>query len=446
VSAEAEIAVADVGETRPWLRAFCWLFFLAPFFYLTYGAANALAAQRADVLSIVFSWEHRIPFLGWTIVPYWSINAFYGLSPFICETRSELEVHIRRLLTAQIAAVTCFVLFPLQFTFARPPSDGLAGTLFAALASFDKPFNQAPSLHIALLVILWPLYWKRVPVALRWPLHAWFALVGASVLTTYQHHFVDIPTGALLGVFCLWSWPDRGTSPWRVAALTSERRRLILAARYLSGAAVVAALAGWIGGAGWWLLWVTVSLTLVAANYAVFGPDGFQKTVDGHMSLAARLLLAPYLAAGLINSRWWTRRESEPIAVADGVWLGRIPRARDAAHFNAVIDCCAELPGALTPGVWRCIPMLDLVAPRPAHLRNAADCVERARPAGRVLVCCALGYSRSAATVATWLLMNDSAISADEAIEKVRRARPRIVIDSTMSAAISAAAAAGRRA
>ena len=57
-----------------------------------------------------------------------------------------------RLLTAQIVAVACFILFPLRFTFVRPEATGLAGLLFAALASFDKPFNQAPSLHIALLV------------------------------------------------------------------------------------------------------------------------------------------------------------------------------------------------------------------------------------------------------------------------------------------------------
>ena len=31
--------------------------------------------------------------------------------------------------------------------------EGFAGFLFRALGAFDKPFNQAPSLHIALLVI-----------------------------------------------------------------------------------------------------------------------------------------------------------------------------------------------------------------------------------------------------------------------------------------------------
>ena len=167
---QTETLGVSVSEPRPWRRAFLWLAFLAPFFYLTYGAANAIAARRHDVPSIVFAWEHHIPFLDWTIVPYWSINVFYGLSLFVCATRAELDAHARRLLTAQLVAVVCFILFPLKFTFQQPETHGVAGVLFAALTSFDKPFNQAPSLHIALLVILWRLYARHLPRPAQWPL------------------------------------------------------------------------------------------------------------------------------------------------------------------------------------------------------------------------------------------------------------------------------------
>jgi hypothetical protein len=430
----------QVLDRRPWLRAFCWLAFFAPFFYLTYGLANSIAARRDEVPSIVFGWERHIPFLEWTIIPYWSINAFYGLSFFVCAHRAELDVHVRRLFTAQIVAVACFILFPLRFTFHQPESHGFADVLFDALRSFDKPFNQAPSLHIALLVILWQLYANHLPRVARGPLHLWLALVGASVLTTYQHHFVDIPTGALLGVLCMWVWPERGKSPLATMALATDRRRLALATRYLIGGSLIAALAVWIGGAALWLWWPAGSLVLVAANYAVFGPEGFQKDGGGRMSLAARVLLAPYLAAAFVNSRSWTRHEPKPVAIADGVWLGRIPLAREAARFPTVVDLCAELPGAATARTWTCIPMLDLVPPQPSQLRDAVSCIERGRSAGPVLVCCALGYSRSAATVATWLLATDPTKTPSEAIEKIRQARPRVVIDSALCDAIATAA------
>jgi membrane-associated phospholipid phosphatase len=426
-------------QRRPLRRATCWLAFLAPFFYITYGAANAVAAHRHDIPSIVFSWEHHVPFLAWTIVPYWSINAFYGLSVFACSTRAELDAHCRRLLTAQIVAVTCFILFPLRVTLSQPESHGIAGVLFRALGSFDKPFNQAPSLHIALLVILWPLYAKHVPRVARWPLHFWFVLVGTSVLTTYQHHFFDVPTGACLGLLCLWLWPEQGMRPAIAIVFATEWRRVTIAACYLIAAILIGALGVWISGSGLWLLWPAVSLALVAGNYALFGAEGFQKGADGRMSLAARLLLAPYLAGAFVNSRLWTWHQPEPVAVGGGVWLGRIPRAREAARFAAVVDLCAELPGAATAAAWTCIPMLDLIAPSPRQLREAVASIERGRLAGPVLVCCAVGYARSAAAVATWLAANNPAMSVSDAIESIRHIRPRIVVHASSYAAISMA-------
>ena len=436
---EATCGGKGAAMARPWGRALLWLAFLTPFFYATYGFSNWLASVRTNVPSIVFSWEQAIPFIGWTIIPYWSINAFYGLSLFVCGSKDELDTHGRRLLTAQIIAVSCFILFPLRFTFAQPVTDGLPGWLFAALGSFDQPFNQAPSLHIGLLVILWVFYARHIPRRIEWLLHIWFVLVGVSVLTTYQHHFIDIPTGALLGFLCLWLWPDRGVSPWAAFAITRERRRLVLAGRYAAGAGAIVVLAFYFAAEAWLLLWPAVSLALVAANYAFFGTRGFQKGEDGRMSFAARVLLAPYLVGAWHNSRAWTRRDPEPVPVAPAVSLGRIPDRDVATEFSTIVDLSAELP--LTHGevVWRAFPMLDLVTPEPAVLRAAAAAIEHARAEGPVLVCCALGYSRSAAAIATWLAAYGHAISVPAAIDQIRRARPRIVLGQDAVAAIAQA-------
>ena len=69
----------------PWRRALAWLLFLGPFFFLTYGLANWARPRSARTCrSLVFAWEHALPFSAWTIVPYWSIDVFYGLSLFVC--------------------------------------------------------------------------------------------------------------------------------------------------------------------------------------------------------------------------------------------------------------------------------------------------------------------------------------------------------------------------
>jgi len=439
----ADVPAAPAMPRRPWRRALAWLLFLWPFFYMTYGAANFLASQRQSVPSVVFAWEHRVPFLAWTIVPYWTINAFYAASLFVCATRDELDRHGRRLLTAQVVAVAFFIVTPLKFTLAQPATSGLSGFLFTALASFDKPFNQAPSLHIALLVVLWPLYARHVPRLAQWPLHLWFTVVGVSVLTTYQHHFFDIPTGVLLGALCLWVWPDQARSPVTIASITNDRRRLALASRYAGGSAAAIAAGIWLGGAALWLLWPTVSLGLVAVNYGMIGPEGFQKRADGTMSLAAWLLLAPYLIAAFVNSRLWTRGEAAAVAVADPAWLGRIPAGQAPTMFTSVVDVCAELPRTGSSPSWTAVPMLDLAVPGAVTLREAAACIERQCRRGPVLVCCALGYSRSAAAVAVWLMTSGRAATADAAIDAIRRVRPRVVINPGLREAIVAAAEPG---
>ena len=53
---------------------------------------------------------------------------------------------------------------------------------------------------------------------------------------------------------------------------------------------------------------------------------------------------------------------------------------------------------------------------------------EQALDHGTALVCCALGYSRSAAAVAAWLVASGRAADVDAALARVRGARPGIVL------------------
>ena len=417
-------------EPRPWRRAALWLLVLGPFFFATYGFANWIASRRAEVGAIVFGWEHDIPFLAWTIVPYWSIDLLYAVSVFVCASRPELDVHVRRLLGAQVVAVACFLLFPLQFVFERPATDGVYGWMFDVLGGFDKPFNQAPSLHIALLVIIWVLFCRHVRGSWRWVVHAWFTLIGISVLTTYQHHFIDIPTGLWLGWFCVWLFPMSGPLPLSAAGLTADPRRRALALRYGVGAVALAALGLHVGGWALWLLWPAGSLALVAAIYAWLGEIAFQKQKDGSMSAAAWWLMAPYIAGAWVNSRWWTRSSSPADTVVPGIMLGRLPGRFDRRPHGAraIVDITAELPCADSAARYASVPQLDLVPPSVEHLGRCAEAIESASAFQPVLVCCALGYSRSAAAVAAWLLTSGRAASVADAVERVRRARPAVVL------------------
>jgi hypothetical protein len=409
-----------------WKPGLAWLAVLAPLFFLSYGLANQMAAARPAVPSIVFEWEQHIPLWPWTIVPYWSIDLFYGLSLLVCRTPLELKRHGLRLLTAQLISVACFLLFPLKFSVPRPPVEGWAGALFDALAGFDLPYNQAPSLHIVLLLILWDFYRQRLHGVWKGVLHGWSALIAVSVLTTWQHHFIDVPTGLLAGAVCLWLWPLEGDRPRWQWSDSPDRQRLAL--YYGLGALACALLAG-LGRPWWWFYWPAASLALVAMCYAALGERGFQKRLNGRHSIAVRLLFLPYRVCAWVNARAWTLGLPGSAQVGDqAVWLGRLPLPWDEDHrrFGRVIDVTAELgchhKGARSHG-W-----LDLTEPSPQQLLDAARAVDEAAREGPVLVSCALGFSRSSAVVATWLCVFGHCRSVDEAVAVLRQVRPQVVI------------------
>ncbi|MDP3011010.1 MAG: phosphatase PAP2/dual specificity phosphatase family protein [Methylococcales bacterium] len=414
-----------VEQSRPWKRGLAWLLLLAPFFFTTYSFSNWLAAQRSDVGSVVFDWEIGMPFVPWTILPYWVIDLFYGLSLLIPRSRDELDAHAKRLFTAQVISVLCFIAFPLRFSFERPETSGVFGWLFDVLLGFDQPFNQAPSLHISLLVILWTLYARYLSGWWLWLLRLIAVSIGLSVLTTYQHHFIDIPTGALVGCIAVMLFPLQP----QTAIIQRDPRRFVLGAYYLAGAVVLTVLAALLQGAWLWLLWGACALTAVASIYFLGNPLLFRNH-NGRMEEAVLVLLAPYLLCAWLNSRCWTYKHPEPSEIVSGLWLSRLPSRSVIKQLQAVtlVDCCAELPVIPCGQAVYGVPMLDLLAPEVAQIEQGVAVINAARQTGNTLVFCALGYSRSAVIIIASLIDQGLAASIDEAVNTVRKARPRLVL------------------
>ena len=435
-------------------------------FYTSYGLSNHYAASLAYVPEIAFAWERSIPFWAWTIVPYWSLNLMYAAAFFLCRNACEQNRYAARLVSAQIIATTCFMLFPLHFGWPKPPTDGLWGWLFDSLVAFDLPYNQAPSLHIALAVIVGAFYWTRFP-KIRLPIFLWQSLIALSVLTTYQHHFIDVPTGALLGWLVLWGIPKHGVSPFRRPFGTQGRlktseasfceaktnaagfreaktspatrsREIKIAMLYLAGA-VLSALPSLFGGAWLWMLWVSVSLSVVAFAYLTGNAAMFQKQADGRLSAAATVLLLPYLAGVRLNIVYWLCGKAKTTRVRDDVLIGSVSGISD--DLPAVLDVCAEYPRPRYRGAYRVLPLLDMVAPSENDLVQAALLLETLRRQhGKVLTCCALGYGRSAAVVLTWLLVYGGCRDLAQATAELKQARPQMVLPPETAKAVEAAA------
>ena len=480
-------------------------------FYASYSLSNHYAASLAYVPEIAFAWERGIPFWEWTILPYWSLNLMYAAAFFLCRDTREQNRYVARLVSAQIVATTCFMLFPLHFGWPKPPTDGLWGVMFDSLVAFDLPYNQSPSLHIALSIIVGAFYWTRFS-KIRLPILLWQSLIALSVLTTYQHHFIDVPTGALLGWLVLWGIPQHGVSPFRRPFGTQGRlktseasfceaktspatrsREIKIAMLYLAGA-VLSALPSLFGGAWLWMLWVSVSLSVVAFAYLTGNAAVFQKQADGRLSAAATVLLLPYLVGVRLNMAYWLSGKAKTVRVRDDVWIGSISGVAEIQHCGgvfwkktasaalkmlarcstllrflpciyhflpqksasqakspqplaisddlpAVLDVCAEYPRPHYRGSYRTLPLLDMVAPSENDLVQAASLLESLRRQhGKVLTCCALGYGRSAAVVLTWLLVYGGCRDLAQATAELKQARSQMVLPLETAKAVEAAA------
>ena len=515
-------------------------------FYASYTLSNYYAASLAYVPEIAFAWERGIPFWEWTILPYWSLNLMYAAAFFLCRNSREQNRYVARLVSAQIVATTCFMLFPLHFGWQKPHTDGLWGVMFDSLVAFDLPYNQSPSLHIALSIIVGAFYWTRFP-KIRLSILLWQSLIALSVLTTYQHHFIDVPTGALLGWLVLWAIPQHGVSPFRRRSLsvaepdsqtgrlkTSEAsfceakmseanfaktsevsfcedktnntdfreaktfpetrsREIKIAMLYLAGA-VLSALPSLFGGVWLWMLWVSVSLLMVAFAYLTGNAAVFQKQADGRLSAAATILLLPYLVGVRLNMAYWLRGKAKTARVRDDVLIGSISGVAEIQHCGgvfgkktasaalkmlarcstllrflpciyhflpqksasqakspqplaisddlpAILEVCAEYPRPRYRGAYRVLPLLDMVAPSENDLMQAALLLEALRRKhGKVLTCCALGYGRSAAVVLTWLLAFGGCRDLAQATAQLKQARPQMVLPPETARAVEAAA------
>ena len=401
-------ALRATDERRPWAEAALLSTALSLLFVLVYGGCNALASQRTDVASCFFAWELRIPFVPALIVPYMSIDLFFVASFLLCADRSELRAHAQRIAMAILIAGWAFLSLPLTDGYPRPQVSGWTASMFELLWSFDKPHNLVPSLHVALASLLWPVYSRHRLVhtngPLRWFVHLWFTLILASPLLTWQHHVIDVATGAMLGQICLFAFSER-----RDRSLVRSSANLRVAGFYAAGSAVLGILAITFGFWFWLLLWPASALAVVAIAYVRGTSSVFRKS-NGSLPISTRVVLGPYLL-GTFARLWIYRRRGEPWReVAPGVYRGRLLTRREALTVRAkgvtgVLDLTAEHAEtrAFLEIEYLNVPVLDLTEPSREQFDKAVRFIATHALRGGVYVHCALGISRSVAAAAAYV-------------------------------------------
>ena len=418
------------------LKAFAVSAGLSVLFLVVYSGCNWITGQRGQIGSFYFQWEHAIPFVAFMILPYMSIDLFFVAAPFICRTDEELRVFSRRVIAAILIAGLCFLLFPLRFSFPRPHASGWLGGIFDWFRGMDSPFNLLPSLHAALLLLLLDLYAKNLRGVFLFAAMSWFFLIGLSPLLTYQHHIIDIIGGFVLAGYCFYFFRE---PPLTVPFVVNRR----IGSYYATGAAVLLILAAMFWPWGALLLWPTIALGIVAIGYFGAGPIVFRKT-KGNLPWCTRFVLAPCLLGQYFSLLYYRRRCRCWDEVTPRIWIGGKLRDGDATKalrsgVASVLDLSAEFSEAkpFREINYRNIPVLDLTAPTQAQLAEMGEFIGNQARNHVIYVHCKIGYSRSAAAVAAYLIMSGKANTAKEALAIIRRVRPSVVIRPEVISALS---------
>lgn len=401
-------------------------FGLSILFILVYSLCNYITSIRSDVGTFYFSWEDYLPVIPWLIVPYMSIDLFFFVSPFLCRSKKELIIHSKQISAGIIIAGICFLIIPLQMVNDRPEFGGFYGSIFSFLHGFDKPYNLFPSLHIILLLLLINRYYVNTKGWVKFIIMIWFSLIGLSTMLTYQHHFIDIVGGFFVSVLVLYFIREKTPIP----IIKNHKIGIIYSILFVCSLIMAFVLGSW---AGLLMLWVAITNGIIASAY--FGKGaGIIGKHNGAIPLISRIVLAPYFAGQWLSRKYYLTKCNLFDEIDENLILGASVNSRDANKLIelgvvAAIDMTAEFsaPASFKSIKYINLPTLDLTAPAQEYLHSAANFIAENIKHGKVYVHCKIGYSRSVAAIAAYLIKYGHAGSVDEAIARIKKGRPSII-------------------
>jgi hypothetical protein len=200
-------------EGRPWRERLSQAGVLTALMLTSLGLYLTVLKWRgpAAALKTQTSWDRLIPF--W---PSWVLVYLipYLIGPVVAAwlSRAAFRWFLPRAILVVLISLTIFLVLPTQTV--RPPTDemghGWLAQAYRQMVGIDEPpANAAPSLHVSLTCLL---AWAVVRAEPRWWPAAFLGvgLVWLATLVTYQHHLIDVASGALLASAVALGWKEKG--------------------------------------------------------------------------------------------------------------------------------------------------------------------------------------------------------------------------------------------
>lgn len=389
----------------PFKERLTLMLFVGTFFVMLYNVSAHYAYVKEAHSSLYMAWEQKIPFIGWFIIPYASLSILFCLVFLMPQTRLQARILGLRVLLVIFISVGIFLLFPLQYAFEKPKIEAFY-LLFEGLSMVDSPYNQLPSLHVSLALIVALSIKEHIKQkALKYALLFWFLMIIISTLFTYQHHFVDLPMGLLVGLCALGFIRKDG----KLVRTFTTSRHLTIGFCYLAGALI--ALVG-ILYSDFLLLevvlgWIFIAMILVSIAYA-FGLSRLLVGKNGKASWYQYAFLAPYFLGTYLAWRCYKKRLTPLILLQDKIYFGRQLDPKESASLKEIgvshtIHLALESQFCPPFTSQTRFAMFDITTPSPQMLHQVVLAIENVKAQG-VYVHCSLGLSRSVLAISAWLV------------------------------------------
>lgn len=397
----------DIAFTAPSTlkERFVWLVYLGIVFFLLYGSANQYAAIINTDTAFFMQWEKGIPFIEWFIVPYMSSDILFVIAFLLPQRRIDIKTLALRSFFAIAVSVITFVLLPLKFSFDKPPVDNF---LFDML-KMDLPYNQMPSLHISLAVILWFSMKNTIQSKLiKSILLIWLVLIGLSTLLVYQHHFIDLPSGFLLGMAMVYLFNEK--KPAYFSQSFTTPRHLKIALYYLVLSILLMVLAFKLSS--FICFYLFISVFSISVIYA-FGLNGLLMAPNKGIRFLQKLFFLPYFVGSHLSWLYYKRNIPFISQYNERIYFGR--QADDKEYqqlkqlgINKIINLCPELPFHKTDILQHHYDFLDLTMQHPSRLFAVIKDIDSS--SDKVYIHCKLGMSRTILVIAAYLLYHGNTL------------------------------------
>jgi membrane-associated phospholipid phosphatase len=148
--------------------------------------------------------DKQVPFIPETLWIYVSLFFFIPYTFSVNRCVVSLNKHLYSFVFTILISISIFWLFPVTYPRMLYPipehTDLLSRKLAELVRAIDPPANCAPSLHVSIAYQIAFGFLEDRRELFPW-VFLWATLLVISTLTTKQHYFFDVVTGALLAVF-----------------------------------------------------------------------------------------------------------------------------------------------------------------------------------------------------------------------------------------------------